>query len=326
MTYQFPHEVAYLARTKLSYVNLPGILADGKRDRAARVPGFVSIHLGESCYLVFLRAGEAFQAARLRPEGREQLAIAEVLQLAAAEVERGEAGSIGYYGAPQAQLQAMLATFVQPRLVLDDDVDCRHPDRLFPALRERRFDGVVEVRHGGTMQYLCFEEGGYAAGFFCERVPDLPVSERVRSLFHGPAGAPAVGLYPALDRLPEQALPGLIELYRNLLESAARGLAEKAGEPTAVAALRRARAACLDDHPSLAAFEVGDDGAIRGAPLSTPGQLTSGVAAWLVELLGEASLAAGIDPSLLLERSAREGRYVLHEHGFFAQLPWPVEL
>ena len=33
MTYQFPHDAAFLPRTKLSYVNLPGILSDGKRDR-----------------------------------------------------------------------------------------------------------------------------------------------------------------------------------------------------------------------------------------------------------------------------------------------------
>jgi hypothetical protein len=324
MTYQFPHETAYLARTKLSYVNLPGILADGKRDRAARVPGFVAIQLGESCYLVFLRGGEAFQAARLRPRGREQMAIGEVLRLAAAEVERGEGGAIAYYGAPEPQLRAMLATLVQPPLDLGPAVKAEHPDELFPALGERRFQGVVELCHAGAMHYLCFENGSFAAGYFCARPAGVAAGEFVRSLFQSHRTEMAVSVYPSLEELPAQALPGLIDLYRGVLESAARGVEEKMGRETALAALRRSHAACRILHPSLAAFRVGDDGAVSGAPLASPSQLTAGVAAWLVELLGDASMVAGLDPSELLQGSVREGRFVLQEHGFFAQLPWPV--
>src|SRR6185436_3303792 len=87
MLYRFPHDVAYLPRTKLSYVNLPGILTDGKRDRAGRVSGYVSIQLGERCFLVFLRGGEAFNAARLSRDGRGPVALSDVVQLVATESE-----------------------------------------------------------------------------------------------------------------------------------------------------------------------------------------------------------------------------------------------
>jgi hypothetical protein len=324
MNYQFPHEVAYLARTKLSYVNLPGILSDGKRDRAARVTGFVTIHLGESCYLVFLKGGEAFQAARIRPGGREQMAINEVLDIAAAEVERGEAGAIAFYGAPEPQLRAMLATLVREPLPLDGELDPAHPDRLFPALRARRYRGVVELCDGGVMHYLCLDEGHYSTGYFCGREPGVPAGDFMRTLFG--SRALGVSVYPALEELPEQALPGLVELYRRLLEAAGEGVRERTGEEAAVAALRRARDVAHVAHPLLAAFVVHGDGSVSGAPLATPAQLTAAVAAWLVELLGDASLVVGLDPSALLERSVREGRYVLQEQGFFAQLPWPVVL
>lgn len=326
MTYQFPHEATYLARTKLSYVNLPGILADGKRERSARVHGFIAIHLGETCYLVFLRGGEAFQAARLRPSGRQQMGIAEIVALAAAEVERGEAGSIGYFGAPEPQLQAMLATLVQQPLSLEDGMDPRNPDRLFPALHERHFAGVVEICHAGDMHYLCFEDGSFVSGFFCGRDSALPPGQLVRSLFRGGGRDLSVSLYPALAELPAQALPGLIDLYRQLLEAATLELEVRTGRTAAIAALRRAQAVCLLAHPALAAFEISPAGEVTGAPLATPAQLTAGVAAWLVELLGDASLVVGIDPSKLLERSARDGRFVLQEQGFFAHLPWPVVL
>ena len=112
MIFRFPHDAAFLPRTKLAYANLPGILSDGKRDRAARVPGFVAVQLGERCFLVFLREGEPFFAARLTAAGQEPAALSEVLRLAGTESERGEGGQIGYYGASDDQLLAMLSTIV----------------------------------------------------------------------------------------------------------------------------------------------------------------------------------------------------------------------
>ena len=67
MIYRFPSEAAYLPRTKLSYVNLPGILSDGKRDRQARVPGFVAVQLGVAGVVCTLAAGFAGQLEK--PEG-----------------------------------------------------------------------------------------------------------------------------------------------------------------------------------------------------------------------------------------------------------------
>ena len=89
MIRRFPYEVAYLRRTKLSYINLPRLLNDGKRDRAARVPGYVCIQLGDICYLLFVKDGEPFHAVRSCPTGRAPVAISEVLRVTALEIERG---------------------------------------------------------------------------------------------------------------------------------------------------------------------------------------------------------------------------------------------
>ena len=115
MIYRFPRDTEYLPRTKLSYVNLPGILSDGKRDRQARVPGYVAVQLGERCFLIFMQHGEPFYAARITPQGRGPAALSEVLRLAGTESERGEGGQIGYFGASEAQQRAMISTLVHPR-------------------------------------------------------------------------------------------------------------------------------------------------------------------------------------------------------------------
>jgi len=321
--YRFPYEVAYLPQTKLAYVNLPGLLNDGKRDRTARVPGFVSVHLGERCYLIFLRDGEPFQAARLEPAARAQVALAEVLRIAGTESERGEGGQIAYYGAPEGQLRAMLATFLHPP-ASRDGADRTRPDHLFPALRERRFSGVVELRRGPAHQYLVFDDGTYRTGYFCERDGAMPLGEFLRSLFTAQGAPLRVELYPGLDELPEQAGPGLVDLYRRMVGGVLRELSGPMGRETAMELLRRAQREVRVREPVVEAFDLTDDGRVRGDPVATPRILTAAAAAWLTEALIAASEHHALDPAEVLSRVAYDSRFVLEEQGFFARIPWAL--
>ena len=51
---RFPHERVLLPRTKLAYVHLRNLLTDAKRDRAARVYGYVAIWLPEELVILYL--------------------------------------------------------------------------------------------------------------------------------------------------------------------------------------------------------------------------------------------------------------------------------
>ena len=326
MLYRFPHDVAYLPRTKLSYVNLPGILTDGKRDRAGRVSGYVSIQLGERCFLVFLRGGEAFNAARLSRDGRGPVALSEVVRLVATESERGEAGQIGYFGASDAQLTAMLATLLQPPVAFDQPIDTARPDQLFPHLRERRFTGVLELSDGSCFHYVVLEEGQYRAGWFADRDPAVPAGDFMRAFFASAGASLKATPYPACAELPVQAGPGFVDLYRRIVGGVMRELAQAAGRETAMGMVRRAQDETAREHPCVAAFRVTDEGRISGDPVASPAELTDGAAAWVTEVLIAASDDHGIDPAATLERTARESRFVLAEHGFFTRLPWAIAL
>ena len=59
---------------------------------------------------------------------------------------------------------------------------------------------------------------------------------------------------------------------------------------------------------------------------ATPTDLTDGVAAWLTEVLIHASEHHGVDPGAVIERTARDSRFVLSENGFFQRLPWALAL
>jgi hypothetical protein len=320
--FRFPHEVAYLPRTKLSYVNLPGILGDGKRDRTARVPGFVAVQLGERCYLIFLRNGEPFQAACVEPHARAQVALAEVVRIAGTESERGEGGQIAYYGASEAQLRAMLATLVHPPVPCAEGLDPRRPDLLFPHLRERRFSGVVELCQCSSLQYLVFQDGGFHKGYFSDH-SGTPATEALRSLF-GSGKELCITLYPPLEDLPVQANPGLVDLYRRVIGGTMRDLGTVMGEAGSMALMRRAQEAAAGREPVVAAFILTEEGRVRGDPVATPRGLTEAAAAWITEALIAAAEHGGVEPAEVLARVARDSRFVLEEQGFFARLPWVV--
>jgi hypothetical protein len=327
MIHHFPHEAAFLPRTKLSYVNLPGILSDGKRDRAARVSGFVCIQLGERCYLIFLRNGEPFHSARLQAqEGRGAAALSEVLRIAATECERGEAGQIGYFGAPEAQLQAMLATLVQEPVEWAASVESTRPELLFPQLRQRQFTGVLELCAAGRHHYMIFEEGVFRSGYFTDRDGGVPVPDFVRSVFGAAGGAPRVIPYPALGTLPVQAGPGLVDLYRRMIGGILRELSVALGRDAAMAMVRGAQAEVGGRFPAARAFHLTDEGRVAGDPVASPEGLTEAVAGWLTATLIAGSRHDGVDPAAMVERVARDSRFVLQEQGFFDRLPWAVSL
>jgi hypothetical protein len=325
MIYRFPFDTAYLPRTKLAYANLPGILSDGKRDRQARVHGFVAVQLGERCFLIFLRGGEPFYAARMTAAGRGPAALSEVLRLASTESERGEGGQIGFFGAGEEQLRAMLSTLVSDPLPISREVDAGRPELLFPMLRERSFSGVLELNDAGRTHYLWFRAGVFRTGWFTERDEAVPIPDFLRQLFTLGAGL-EVSLYAGLDELPVQAGPGFVDLYRRMIGGTLRELALATGRETALEMMQRGQGLAALEHPVIASFDITPEGRVAGDPVASPDALTDGVARWVTEVLISAADHHGVDPGAVVEKVARDSRFVLQEQGFFARLPWTLAI
>ena len=62
---RFPHSRVLLPRTRLAYVHLRNLLTDAKRDRAARISGYVAIWLPEEFVVLYLQRGEVVNATIL---------------------------------------------------------------------------------------------------------------------------------------------------------------------------------------------------------------------------------------------------------------------
>src|SRR6185503_1201716 len=130
---RYPYGRVLLARTKLAYVHLRNLISDAKRDRTARVAGYVAIWLPEDFILLFLREGEVINALSATAKTTEAIAISSALARVPAEPEFGE---IGFYEAPVELLVCLYHTLLTPADPWPAGFAAGDPKVLFPHLRD----------------------------------------------------------------------------------------------------------------------------------------------------------------------------------------------
>jgi len=321
--HHFPWRERYLARTRLCYIDLDRLLSHAKRDRAARVSGYVQVELGDAVHLVFLDAGEPVNAATLRADRREVVPLAALLSTLAEEVERSEAGHVGFYGTDSGQLRAMFATVAGAPLDWATDVPTADLDRLFADMHRRQSDGILELTGGGYTGYLRIS-GGLARRFFVGQGSEPEGGAAALRRFVAEIGnCLSASLYPPVSALPAQAPRGLAELYATLLGEVARRLLPHLGDDELEMLFNASRP---DDgaEDALAGFRRLADGVTPGHTTASHQLLTEAVGWWVVELAAAAADRTGMDPAELLVDAGHPYRFALEETGLLERLPWPL--
>ena len=316
---RYPHGRVLLGRTKLAYVHLRNLLSDAKRDRTARVAGYVSIWLPDELLVLFLREGEVVNALRAAQRGNEPVAISSALSRVPAEPEFGE---IAFYEAPAELLVCMYHTLLVRSDPWPAGFAAADPRVLFPYLRSEQFSGVVEVVTRDTANYLVLRDGLIEQAF----VVDDDGSSRTEQLsrIFGPASSrPKAGVAAWRGPLymPTQAPVALVAAYRDLIERMYLELGSY-GVPVPSAVGERVRDALLGRYPALSRFAAGS----RGEDPSEDGQeVTAGVAAWVTDTAREALDGDEEAARRVVVEAARERRHMLRAAGFLSALPWELE-
>ncbi len=317
---RYPHGRVLLARTKLAYVHLRNLLSDAKRDRTARVAGYVGIWLPDEFVLLFLRDGEPVNALSLTPRATMRISIAAAMARVPAEPEFGE---ICFHEASADQLVCMYHTLSTDPQPWPDGVTATDPRELFPHLRTIEFTGVVEVVARDTANYLVFREGLIEQMYLTD---DLGTgrTEQLSRLFGPPSPRPRVRVrgWSAPLIMPSQAAPGLVAAYRELIDRLYAELAS-AGVPVPSAVGERVRSALVERHPSLHAFAGGQGK--QDDPAEEQDEVTAAIAAWTTDTLREALDGDETTAARVIKTAARDRRHMLHAAGYLSALPWEIE-
>jgi hypothetical protein len=316
---KFPHARILLPRTRLAYVHLRNLLTDAKRDRAARVSGYVAIWLPEEFLVLYLQRGEVVNATIVEKSGSRAIAISSALERIPAEPEYGE---ICFHEADNDQLGCMFAAQTMAADPWPGDLTVSDPAALFPFLMSIMFDGVLEIVSEDTVNYLLFRAGAVDRAFLS--IPATgSIVERVAKLF-APGSKITEGRFRRwheLTPLPVQAPPALVQAYRDLSLALVQRLIHD-GRDGALAIAEQARQNLSTKYPELEGFTIGRRPA-REPVCDTP-RLTAALAAWLSEVLWAAADHDGSPPETLLKDLTWERRHMFQSAGFYEKMPWKV--
>ncbi|MEO8620844.1 MAG: hypothetical protein ABI625_07255 [bacterium] len=316
---RYPHTRVLLPRTRLAYVHLRNLLTDAKRDRAARVSGYVAIWLPEEFLVLYLQQGELVNACL--HDGREfhVVATSAAVEKVPSEPEYGE---ICFCEAEDEQISCMYTTQTTAPTPWPPELRSNEPSSLFPYLMATTFDGLVEISVDGEANYLLFRHGaahtaylsGGKAGTLIERVSRL--FDRDRRALHV-----TVRHWPDVQPLPAQAASGLVQAYRDLTTSLVLRLVAD-GRESAPAIAEHARQTLVTAHPSLDGFSF--NGRPYRPVVADAESLTDAIAALISEILWTAGTQEEDGPEQMLRELTHERRHLFASAGLFDRLSWKL--
>jgi hypothetical protein len=321
-TLHYPHDRVLLSRTRLAYVHLRNLLTDAKRDRAAKVYGYVEVWLPEELLLLYLQEGEVVNAtATLDGLQFRALSIAEAIAMVPSAAEFGE---ICFCEAHDEQLATMYWSQVLEPVDWPNELNLHDPGAVFAFLNATMHDGVLEVHaEGGGVSYGMVRGGNITRGFFSD-AGTAGVEARLTALLAGGriTERKKTRLWPVPPPLPVQAPPAMIQAYRDLLAAIVKRLVD-GGSDGAPSVTEHARLQLVDRHPCLDHFSLVHPHP-RDPVTETP-ELSEAMGAWIGDVLWTVVPQDGATPASLIGDLARERRHMFQSAGLFDALPWKVE-
>jgi hypothetical protein len=316
---RYPCARVLLPRTRLAYVHLRNLLTDAKRDRAARVSGYVAIWLPEEFLVLYLQRGELVNACLHDGKAFHPIAIGAAVEKVPAEPEYGE---ITFCEAEDDQLACMYVSQAAAPEPFPPELRASDPAALFPYLMASMYDGLVEISGESGVNYLLFKNGtvqtaflaGPSAGTLVERVSRLFAAEH-RALHLG------VRRWPPPSPLPVQAPTGLVQAYRDLATQLVLRLVAD-GRESAPAIAEHARQTLLATHPALEGLSF--SGRTPRPVVADADALTGGIAALINELLWTATDQEGNGPEQMLRELTHERRHLFQSAGLFDRISWKL--
>lgn len=316
---RYPAKRVLLQRTRLAYVHLRNLLTDAKRDRAARVYGYVAVWMPEELVTLFMEDGEVVTATS-STDGMvfEPIAISDAISRVPASAEYG---SVCFHEATDEQLDTMYATQTSSCIAWPRELDVTDAEKLIGFLYGTMHDGVVEVILDGAVNYIVVSSGSAVRGYFADALPGDPATRLASFLEAKNTASPViVRLWPRADALPAQASPALIQAYRDLMVLISSRL-ESAGVGAAAEIMEGARRTLVHRHGVLERFSP----AFREPrdPVADTQTLTAAIGAWVSDVMWGAA-PDGLHAEDLIKEVTSARRHMFQAAGLYDTLPWKV--
>ncbi len=320
MDMKLPKGKAILDNAQLQFVNFENVLHAGKRERAHKISGYISIIYPDSVDIIFLNQGEPFNAARIMPNERGLIGIKEVVEKA----RKADSGIISSYAVEPVLLEMILATLTQKPIKADIDTTKIQPKTLLDRLGHTKFNGFLWVRHNVDESFIRLEDGVIAGCYIGGRSGSVHDEDKIMEFL----GLPHVRI-SVFDKTPggnvSQATPSQLEMFVKVFTALHKEFGKALGAALVLRTSSIAKETSQREHSFLANFKINSDLSVVGEALVEPDILIKGFARWLDLIYESFSTFLGKDATKIVQEAIKDYRFALKAAKFFEHTKWKLE-
>ncbi len=317
---KLPKGKAILDNAQLQFINFDNLLHAGKRERAHRISGYISIIYPDSIDLIFLNQGEPFNAARVKQNERSLISIKEVVEKA----KKADTGIISSYAVDIQLLEMIIASISQKPVKVDIDLTKIQPKILFSRLKQSGFNGFLWVRDKLEESFIKFENGKVIGCYLSGQTHCEEDESKIIKFLSKPDLKIAVFDKTQITSIA-QATPSQLEMFIKVFTTLHREFSKTLGSALVLRTTMIAKETAQKEYAFLKNFKINSDLSISGEAMVAPEMLIKGFARWLDLIYESFSTFLGKDATRIVLEAIKDYRFALKAARFFEFTKWKIE-
>ncbi len=314
--YKLPRGRSILENIKIEFINFDNVLTAGKRDRANKIDGYISLIYPEYVDFLFLKQGDPYGAIRFFEDEREQITIKSVVD----KVKNAEIGIISIYEIPEVLIDTIISTVHIKPIINNATSSTHNPDSVINKIETKKFSGFMEVKKGNELFYIMFEDGDIKDGYFAEKLNVVITFAMLKKIMEssGKDGeAVRFSLYEGIYDNSQNITPADQELMISLFNKMMDRFIELVGAPVASNMYKSSYASTIKQYPIIKNFKIKNELYIEGEVIGNKESVSEGFGFLTDKVIESFVNTVGEDKVIdVIKDIFREYRFALKRIGF----------
>ncbi len=308
---KLPKGRALLENTRLEFINLDNVLSASKRKRAHKISGYISIIYPDSVELIFLKQGEAFNAARINRTERKIVPISDVVEKA----KDATSGMLSEYATDEMLINIIISTITVEPIKANVDFTRLQPKVFIDKLKTTKFSGFIWVKAGIEESFIYFEDGAIKACYVAGSAKKLE-DEAIANFLLKPDIKISI-----FDRVEDstitQATPAQVDMFCKIFSALLKGYSHPIGKTLVLKTFVRSKANVQKEFPFIDHFDIQSDLTITAKIVVEPKLFAQGMARWFDLIRESFSTFLGKESEAMAKKVLNDYRFALKSVGFF---------
>lgn len=308
---KLPKGRALLENTRLEFINLDNVLSASKRKRAHKISGYISIIYPDSVELIFLKQGEAFNAARINRTERKIVPISDVVEKA----KNATSGMLSEYATDEMLINIIISTITVEPIKANVDFTRLQPKVFIDKLKTTEFSGFIWVKAGIEESFIYFDNGAIKACYVAGSAKKLEDKAIANFLLK-----PDIKI-SIFDRVEDstitQATPAQVDMFCKIFSALLKGYSHPIGKTLVLKTFVRSKATVQKEFPFIEHFDIQGDLTIAAKIVVEPKLFAQGMARWFDLIRESFSTFLGKESEVMAKKVLNDYRFALKSVGFF---------